>query len=407
MLTRLAALYQWNPQDVTDFDVVRSRMMLQAFLFVVVLGIVLFPIQLALGPPWLAVLPLSHVLGASLGIVLVRNGRQQLAAWFVLSGWMAIATLTIGLAGDHQPGPTGLFFVPGIIASVLWLRSIGAGLMIALHFAVLALAGPLDELGALDVQLAGPALHSAMILAGVLSVAVSSMLAGSAVQSLAQVHNDAQNRALEARAASAHARKASEAKAAFLATMSHELRTPLNAILGYTELLRDTSAGDHEDLDRMHAAANELLTLVDGVLEVARSEATLTSQRREAAEVDLVKVIRSAKDSVSRYAPQFELDVVAPADQVLVRSHESRLRRVVTQLLVHSAHSLAGGRIQVVIGTLDDGVQIAFPARSETGLAIAVAQRLAESIGGIVTAPTSPPATVGILTLFLDVEVIA
>ncbi|MEN0061952.1 MAG: hypothetical protein AAGA48_07345, partial [Myxococcota bacterium] len=170
------------------------------------------------------------------------------------------------------------------------------------------------------------------------------------------------------------------------------------------DLLREDSPGNH-DLDRMHAAGSELLTLVEGVLEVARSEASRATE--EPTEVELVQLIHKARTSVSRYAPRFELAINAPADRVLVRTHEQRLERVLTQLLVHSAHSLAGGRVEVTIGTLDDGVQIAFPARSETGLAIAVAQRLSETIGGIVTAPTSPPATIGILTLFLDVEVVA
>jgi len=421
MLTELAALYRWDPQHVRDFDDVRSRMMLQVLFFLGAVSLLASPVILLVGPPRVAVFPLLAAVASALGIVLVRSGRQRLAAWFVLANWMAIATLTVGIGG-LAPGPVGLFFVPGVVAAVLWLRAPSAALFVLLHLAVLALVSPLKSVSGFQIPLSAETAHTLTTLAAILSILVSSVLAGSVIQVLARVHSDAQVRALEARAAAAHARKASEAKAAFLATMSHELRTPLNAILGYTEMLREDAspAGDGDadagaepddrariadDLDRMHAAGSELLTLVDGVLEVARSEASPSAE--EPTEVDLVKVIRAARSSVSRYVPRFELVVNAPADRVLVRTHEHRLQRVVTQLLVHSAHSLAGGRVEVTIGTLDDGVQLALPARSETGLAIAVAQRLAESIGGIITAPTSPPATIGVLTLFLDVEVVA
>ncbi|MEM6931032.1 MAG: HAMP domain-containing sensor histidine kinase, partial [Myxococcota bacterium] len=378
--------------------------MQQALVVFAGLAAVMVPVQLLVGPPRVALVPLLFSLVCGLGVVLVRAGRQALAAWFLLSVWMVVATLTIGFSGS-LPGPTGLYLVPGVMASVLWLRPPGALVMVTLNLAVLALAGPLRQLFAIHVTFDEASLHASMTTSAILSVAIASMLVGTVVQVLARVHSDAQVRALEASAAAAHARKASEAKAAFLATMSHELRTPLNAILGYTEMLREDHPREDEDLARMHAAGSELLTLVDGVLEVARSEASPSAE--DPAEVDLVAVIKAAKASVSRYAPQFELKVAAPAERVLVRTHEHQLKRVITQLLVHSAHSLSGGRIEVTVGIVDDGVQIAFPARSETGLAIAVAQRLAESIGGIVTAPTSPPATVGILTLFLDVEVIA
>ncbi len=404
MLTELAALYRWDPERVRDFGALRSRVMLQALFFIAGLCLLGVPVQLLAGSPYVALISLLFLVTSALGIVLVRAERQQLAAWFVLLVWMALATMTVGTT-DALPGPTGLFFVPGVMASVLWLELPGAMVLVALHLAVLALAGPLRDLYQLELPLDEPTLHAMTTGSAVLSVTAASLLAGSVVQVLSRVHSDAQVRALEASAAAAHARKASEAKAAFLATMSHELRTPLNAILGYTEMLSEDAPRDDEDLARMHAAGSELLTLVDGVLEVARSEAAPSAEAPT--EVDLVQVVRDARGAVSRYVPQFELVVSAPADRVLVRTQAHQLQRVITQLLVHSAHSLSGGRIEVTVGILDDGVQIAFPARSETGLAIAVAQRLAESIGGIVTAPTSPPATVGILTLFLDVEVVA
>jgi len=404
VLRELTALVRWDLREVRDFEEARATMMRQAFVFVGATAVLVLPLLALLGEWLQAGFPVSLVVASVLGLSLLRSGRHQLAAWTMLSVWMVCATLSVGLT-NAVPGPAGMFFVPGVAASVLWLRTPGAVVMIALHAAVLGLADTLYAISPVHIDVPATTVLTLSTTSAILAVGSCAMLAGNAVQVLARVHTDAQVRALEARAAAAHARKASEAKAAFLASMSHELRTPLTAILGYTEMLREESPRDDEDFDRMHAAGSELLTLVDGVLEVARSEASPSAE--EPTEVDLIEIIRSSKDSVSRYAPTFELEVKAPDERVLIRTHEHRLRRVVTQLLVHSAHSLGGGRIEVGVGTLDDGVQIAFPARSETGLAIAVAQRLAESIDGIVTAPTSPPATVGILTLFLDVEVVA
>ena len=66
----------------------------------------------------------------------------------------------------------------------------------------------------------------------------------------------------------------SQAKSQFLARMSHKLRTPLNAVLGFTQLLLaeddggDASARRHK-LERVHAAGQQLLALVDDALELS------------------------------------------------------------------------------------------------------------------------------------------
>jgi signal transduction histidine kinase len=74
------------------------------------------------------------------------------------------------------------------------------------------------------------------------------------------------------------AEAANRAKSSFLANMSHELRTPLNAIIGYSELLMDEAA-DAElprlapDLQRIRAAGEHLLALINGVLDLSKIEA--------------------------------------------------------------------------------------------------------------------------------------
>ena len=71
---------------------------------------------------------------------------------------------------------------------------------------------------------------------------------------------------------------ASRHKSEFLANMSHELRTPLNAIIGYAELLAEEceDLGAEEflpDLGKIQSAGQHLLTLISGILDLAKVEA--------------------------------------------------------------------------------------------------------------------------------------
>jgi two-component system, NtrC family, sensor kinase len=71
---------------------------------------------------------------------------------------------------------------------------------------------------------------------------------------------------------------ASRHKSEFLANMSHELRTPLNAIIGYAELIAEECAdlGTEEflpDLGKIQSAGQHLLTLISGILDLAKVEA--------------------------------------------------------------------------------------------------------------------------------------
>jgi signal transduction histidine kinase len=84
--------------------------------------------------------------------------------------------------------------------------------------------------------------------------------------------------AAELRRATAEAGRAGAAKAEFVASMSHELRTPLNAVIGYSQMLLEDAADEHDeqavaDLEKIHKAGKHLLRLVNEVLDLSKIEA--------------------------------------------------------------------------------------------------------------------------------------
>jgi PAS domain S-box-containing protein len=106
---------------------------------------------------------------------------------------------------------------------------------------------------------------------------------------------------LEKRAIAAEA--ANRAKSQFLATMSHEVRTPLNAITGFTELLkmRVTVPDQVDKLNKVLTASKNLLGILDGVLEVARLDAS-GALALENAEFEFDALLRGVVEAIDTQA---------------------------------------------------------------------------------------------------------
>ncbi len=149
-------------------------------------------------------------------------------------------------------------------------------------------------------------------------------------------------------------------KSEFLASMSHELRTPINALLGYTSLMRDRIYGDitkrqGEALDRMFAASQHLLELVNDVLDLAKIEAGKMPVHLE--QVDVAALIQELSATVEPMVRHKELEYrveLAPGLPVL-ETDRTKVKQILLNLLSNAVKFTHEGEIRVVARLVDDG----------------------------------------------------
>ncbi|TKG95353.1 PAS domain S-box protein [Puteibacter caeruleilacunae] len=96
----------------------------------------------------------------------------------------------------------------------------------------------------------------------------------------------------ELRRAKDKAEESDRLKSAFLASMSHEIRTPLNGIIGFSDLLKESSADSvvtDEFVELIHQSSERLLRTIDDIIETAKIETAEIQIERT--KVDLVCMI--------------------------------------------------------------------------------------------------------------------
>ena len=142
---------------------------------------------------------------------------------------------------------------------------------------------------------------------------------------------------------------ANAAKSRYVTGLSHELRTPLNSILGFTQILQRDTATPSKHLDSLATimrSSSHLLSLIDGLLDVAKIEAG--KLRLEPSEIlfreflnDLQKMFASTAREKGLH---FRLDLIGRMPDV-VRGDEKRVRQILINLLGNAINFTDSGEV--------------------------------------------------------------
>ena len=102
------------------------------------------------------------------------------------------------------------------------------------------------------------------------------------------------------------AEAANRAKSVFLSNMSHELRTPLNAVIGFSELMTRSQSLSEDELENLrfiHYSGKHLLTLIDQVLALSRTEAAQLAAPGALSDVGQLGTLPEASPAPADTAP--------------------------------------------------------------------------------------------------------
>ncbi len=142
------------------------------------------------------------------------------------------------------------------------------------------------------------------------------------------------------------------AKAEFLAKISHEIRTPMNGVLGMTELLLGTplSVKQRDYVQTIHSAGNELLTLINEILDIAKLESGQIEL--DDVQFDLNAMIEDCLNIFRTKAEQQNVELISfiqPQTPRVISGDPTRLRQTLLSLLENALKKTDEGEILLVV----------------------------------------------------------
>jgi signal transduction histidine kinase len=304
------------------------------------------------------------------------------------------------------------------------------------------------------LQLFGDELFTSLLRAGILGLALSTLLAwlvsrsvarpvqraAVAAHAIAQGDYDQQlplsgpaelqELALSFNQMAQQVKAAQQAQRDFVANVSHDLKTPLTSIQGFSQAILDGTAGDPEEARQaaavIHDEAGRMRRMVDDLLLLARMDAG--ELRLERQPLDLPQLLANCVSRLELRAREAGIVLaleLPPAGIPPFTGDGDRLLQLFGNLLDNALkHTPAGGRVvlsathadeRIVVAVTDTGTGIPpeelsriferfyqvdkSRARSSsrgTGLGLAISKELAEAHGGTITAES----VVGVGTKF-------
>ncbi len=167
------------------------------------------------------------------------------------------------------------------------------------------------------------------------------------------------------REAQRQAEAASRAKSSFLANMSHELRTPLNAIIGFSEIMMRETMGPVGNphyvsyLGDILQSGRHLLTVINGVLDLAKSESGTMPLHRESVNIAaiLAECATMMRDQCARGG--IGLGIAAADGLPPLSGDPAKLRQIFLNLLSNAVKFTdPGGTVSVRADSRGDAVAI-------------------------------------------------
>lgn len=217
-------------------------------------------------------------------------------------------------------------------------------------------------------------------------------------------------------------RSVSDLKSRFLSHMSHEFRTPLNSILALSRLLLDRVDGELtaeqlRQVDYIRKSAQGLLEMVNDLLDLAKVEAGRMDVR--ATPVDVPTLFAALRGSLKPLLVNAAVELVfePPPPLPEIVTDEQKVAQVLRNFIANALRFTERGhvnvqvrhdaaRARIVFAVEDTGIGIAPQAlegifeefaqidgrlqRGGTGLGLPLSRRLAQLMGGDITARSQP-----------------
>jgi two-component system, cell cycle sensor histidine kinase DivJ len=142
----------------------------------------------------------------------------------------------------------------------------------------------------------------------------------------------------------------------WLANISHELRTPLNIVIGLSDMLinertlklDDARRSDYAQL--IHASGNHLLSLIDGILDLARLEAGADGPRPQG--FSPAQAIACCTDMLAFDAKRAGLELIVAVPQMLpdLVADQRAFKQILINLLSNAIKFTERGHVKLSAG---------------------------------------------------------